>query len=107
MAVKGNLRGVRREIVIFSCYIPPKVNKKEVTDIFESLTDAISEGKAKANSPWIVVAGDWNRYDTSSISKLFPDLRKKETGPTRGLPRWTIVIQILKIKLHHLRCVFQ
>ena len=84
LAVRGNLKGIKREIVVFSCYIPPKLKKKEVTSILETLTDAISEAKAKANCPWIVVAGDWNRYNTSSITKLFPDLKKKETGPTRG-----------------------
>ena len=48
------------------------------------MTDAISEAKAKANSPWLIVGGDWNRYNTSSISKAFPDLVKRDTPPTRG-----------------------
>ena len=75
---------MKREVVIFSCYIPPKVPKKSVQEIFESLTDAISEARAKANSPWLIIAGDWNRYDTSAISNAFPDLKKRETAPTRN-----------------------
>ena len=39
LAVKGNLRGIKKEIVVFSCYIPPKVNKEKVTSILEYLTD--------------------------------------------------------------------
>ena len=34
LAVRGNIRGVKREIVVFSCYIPPKVQKKKVEMIF-------------------------------------------------------------------------
>ena len=58
--------------------------KNKVDSIFETLTDAISEAKAKANSPWIVIGGDWNKYGTDSITRAFPDMQKHNTGPTRG-----------------------
>ena len=61
VTARGNLRGVKREIVLFSCYLPPKMPKNKVDSIFETLTDAISEAKAKANSPWMIIAGDWNK----------------------------------------------
>ena len=85
LAVRGNLKGIKRELVVFSCYMPPKLNKKQADSILETLTDAISEAKAKANSPWIVVAGDWNRYNTELISTMFPDLERRITGPTLSL----------------------
>ena len=60
------------------------MTKNTVEKVLESLTDAISEAKAKANSPWLIVAGDWNHYDVSIVSKTYPDLIKRQTGPTRG-----------------------
>ena len=44
---------------------------------------AINEARAKANSSWIITAGDWNRYDTSSVTKAFPDIQKRKTIATR------------------------
>ena len=52
--------------------------------VLESLTDAISEAKAKSDNPCIVIAGDWNRYKTDLITTMFPDLTVHPTGPTRG-----------------------
>ena len=68
LAVKGNITGVKREVVVFSCYIPPKLNKKVIEKIFESLTDAIGKANANANSPWLIVTGDWNRYHTDILT---------------------------------------
>ena len=50
----------------------------------ETLVDAISEACAKADSPWLVIAGDWNRYDLSCIADSYPNLSMVETPPTRG-----------------------
>ena len=50
----------------------------------ESPTDAISEAKAKANSPWLIMGGDWNRYNTKLITDTFTDLIKRNTEATRG-----------------------
>ena len=52
LACKGNLKGVKRQVVVFSCYLPPGIPSKQVSDILETLTDAVSEAKAKADSPW-------------------------------------------------------
>ena len=83
LACRGQLRGVKREIIAFSCYLPPKIPKKELENILETLTDAISEARAKSDSPWIVIGGDWNRYDVSYITTMYPDLIKIHTEPTR------------------------
>ena len=48
------------------------------------MTDPISEAKAKALDPWLVVGGDFNQYDTSRISQNVPELIKAKSGPTRG-----------------------
>ena len=82
LAVRGNLCGIKREVVIFSCYIPPKLNKQSIECTLENLTDAISKARAKAGSPWIIIGGDWNHYDTSAITRAFPYLVKRETSPT-------------------------
>ena len=63
---------------------PPKDTKKEIDNLMESLTDAISEAKAKADSPWLIMGGDWNRYNTKLITDTFTDLIKRNTEATRG-----------------------
>ena len=65
LACRGRLKGVKREIVVFSVYLPPGITGKVITDIQETLTDAISESIAKADNPWLVCGGDFNRYDMS------------------------------------------
>ena len=71
-------------MVVFSCYVPPSIGGKDYTLIMETLTDAITEAKTVANSPWLVVGGDFNQYDTSYVKQMIPDLEKVQTGPTRG-----------------------
>ena len=61
LACKGKLKGVKREIVVFTCYLPPRLTKKEITDILETLTDAVSEARAKIESPWLCIGGDFNQ----------------------------------------------
>ena len=84
LCCKGRLKSVKKEIVVFSCYLPPKIPKKKMEEIMETLTDAISEARAKSDSPWIVLGGDWNRYDTAPILTMYPDLKIKNTSATRG-----------------------
>ena len=55
-----------------------------MANILETLTDALSEAKAKADSPWLGVGGYFSRYDTSYISQIIPDLAVIPTDPTRG-----------------------
>lgn len=77
------MRGVKKEVVTFSVYLPPEIQSKLLNDILETLTDAISEAIAKANDPWILVGGDFNRYNTSVISQTVPQLSKVDSEPTR------------------------
>ena len=85
LAARGNLSGVKRELVVFSCYLPPSLGRAQAERIIEALTDAISEAKAKANSPWMIIAGDWDKHKTDLITNTFPDLTVRQTAPTRGL----------------------
>ena len=96
LAAKGRIKGIKRELILFSCYFPPGMRKKESEGVMEVLNDAISEARAKAEAPWIVVGADWNRYDTSSIPKLFPDLKKGKQALRGGRLRFTIATQISK-----------
>ena len=84
LACRGRLKGVKREVVLFSVYLPPGIQGKKLTEILETLTDAISESIAKADNPWLVIGGDFNRYDTSYVTQMIPELIKARPGPTRG-----------------------
>ena len=65
-------------------YLPPGIPALQTTDLMETLTDTISESIAKADNPWLIVGGAFNRYVTSSIPLNVPELKKVDTGPTRG-----------------------
>ena len=84
LACRGRLKGISREIVTFSVYLPPGIPGKKLTDIQEALTDAISEATAKANNPWLIVGGDFNRYDMNIVTQMVPELAVVATKPTRG-----------------------
>ena len=78
------MKGVKKEIVVFSVYLPPGIKGEIMTDILEALTDAVSEAKAKADDPWLIIGGDFNRYDTSGVSLNVPELTQAVSEPTRG-----------------------
>ena len=53
-------------------------------EIQETLTDAVSEAVAKASDPWLILGGDFNRYDMSIVSQMVPGLIIARSEPTRG-----------------------
>ena len=79
---KGRIRGVKREIVVFSCYFPPGMKKKEFEDMLEVLTDTISV-IPKVQTPTsyndlrpISMSTLWSKVLESIVSEL----TIKETG---------------------------
>ena len=76
LVCRGRIRSVSSEVVTFSIYLPPGIPCKKLTDIKEPLTDAKSEATAKANQPWLVLGGDFNRYDMSVLTQMVPELDK-------------------------------
>ena len=97
LACRGRLKGVKREIVTFSIYLPPGLQGKTVTDVIETLTDAISEAIAKADNPWLIIGGDFKRYDLTTVTQLVPSLKKLALDLPVVTRHWTTLIPTLTV----------
>ena len=59
MAARGKIKNYKKGITIFSCYLPPKLSRKESQEFMEVLADAVGETKSTSND-WVLIGGDWN-----------------------------------------------
>lgn len=82
LATRGKLRSYKKEITVFSCYLPPKLNKNESQNMIECLADAIGEAKSTSDG-WFLIGGDWNGRALGLLLQLYPDLAVVQTPPTR------------------------
>ena len=82
LEVRGKLKRYSKDLTVFSCYLPPKLSKKESCEFFDVLTDAITEAKTTSKG-WLVVGGNWNGRSLKTILDLFPDVKTLGTPPTR------------------------
>ena len=82
LATRGQIKNCKKELTIFSCYLPPKLSKIESTSFLDVLTDAISEAKSTSDG-WLMIGGDWNNRSLGPIFDLFPDIKQIITPPTR------------------------
>ena len=82
LAARGRLRNYKKEINVFSCYIPPKLTRQQSTEFLDTLSDAIAECKMSSEG-WFVIGGDWNNRSLVDILDVYPDLKRIETPPTR------------------------
>ena len=97
VAARGKLRGYKKEMNIFSCYIPQKLTKAESIDFLDTLANATAEAKQTSDG-WFVIGGDWNHRPLSGLLNLYPDLKQIITAPTRKDKILDIVIS--NIHLH-------
>ena len=82
LAARGKIKGYKKEITFFSCYLPPKYPKAESSDMLDTLSEAIAESK-KSSEGWIVIGGDWNNRPLSDELVMYPDIQQLKTKPTR------------------------
>ena len=83
LATRGKLKSHKKDITVFSCYLPPRLSKNESNEMIETLADAIAESKTTSDG-WYLVGGDWNGRSLSPLLQLYPDLSQIQTGPTRN-----------------------
>ena len=57
VAAAGKLIGIKKNHLIFSCYLPPSYNRDKTAAFFETLVDAVSEAKAKCPDSWLTIGG--------------------------------------------------
>ena len=80
---RGKLHGIKKQHLVFACYIPPSYSSSQNKQFFDVLTDAISEARSIAPDAWVNIGGDWNGRSLAEVSRLFPDIAEVPSSPTR------------------------
>ena len=88
----GKINGIKKEHLVFSCYLPKSYNRSQTDEFFEILTDTISEARATHPGAWLTIGGDWNECSFSPIALNFPDLDWIRSGPTRKRKTLDIIV---------------
>ena len=84
VVARSKLKNNTRPMFIIGVYLSTRLKPIQVTKFIETLNDTILKIKTAASSPYIVLAGDFNRADISPIFSDFPDLKLVSSLPTRA-----------------------
>lgn len=83
----GRVSGIKRQVVIFTLYIEPRMKVADLADLKELIGDQLLQIKANggADGPIIFLGGDMNRRDITDALADFPDMKQNNFEPTRGM----------------------
>ena len=74
----------RRKILCIAAYIPPNYDAEKTTGCIEYLANVINLLRAKYDSPYIVLGGDFNMKPVHNATKEVTGLKLLDSPPTRG-----------------------
>ena len=80
----GPIGKITRKVVIFGLYIPPKTTAARMSDLCDTLGEAIAGVKVALGNPILYVAGDINGHNIEPAFDVDPDITLLPTPPTRG-----------------------
>ena len=80
---KFKLKNESRALFIIGAYLSTRLSKQEAEKNIQALVVIINKIKLQHESPYIVLGGDFNNFDISSITTDFIDLILINTHPTR------------------------
>ena len=106
MAASGKINGIKKNHIVFVCYLPPSYTASENRLFFDVLTDAVSEAHSKFPESWVTIGGDWNNRALDPVLDLFPDLSIIPSAPTRKDATLDVVVanykdHIIAVKVNH------
>ena len=87
LAVSAKLRGHEKYFVVVACYMPPSLDSASARECMQYIADLVHEAKRKFDSPWVIVAGDFNQFDVGASLAEHVDLEECLAGATRGSRR--------------------
>ena len=80
----GTVGKIKRKVVIFVIYIPPSTPAGRLTDLIDTLGEAVASIKVALGDPIMFVTGDFNGRDIAPAFDVDPDMTLIPTAPTRG-----------------------
>ena len=84
LCVIGTAGAIKRKILVFTLYIPPKMKAADVEELTEILATGITDVKLAHGNPIIIVCGDFNGKDVKDAFAIDEAIALVKTGPTRG-----------------------
>ena len=78
----GQVRRIKRKVVVITLYIPPKTDAPTMTQLNDFLSDILET--AMRGSPIVFITGDLNKKKIDRALEAFPDVVLLPTQATRG-----------------------
>ena len=84
VCASGRWIKANRKCVIFSAYLPPKMDSSSVAELREELADRLEKSYQDHGTHTVFLAGDLNKKDLAPALLNFPNIELIDTDPTRG-----------------------
>ena len=79
LVTKGKIQNNSRPMFIIAVYIKPSLTRDKKNHYMRTLTDIVTKIKTDHKSPYICVAGDFNRMQTNELTDLFHDINEADS----------------------------
>ena len=80
---KAKLVNNTNPIFIIAVYVPPKTRTSTIDELNQTLADIISKIKTEVANPYIIVCGDFNRFNINQAYNDYMDMQPLTTPPSR------------------------
>ena len=77
--------------MIIAAYIPPGTRAERRDNFMDTIARNIGHVKVSMNDPFIILAGDFNRFDMGPAIRDFPDVVLSDCPSTRGEAKLDLV----------------
>ena len=84
VAGKGKLKGDTRLLFVIGVYMSTRLRKRDADRLLETCSQIVFKIKTEHENPYLIIAGDFNQFDTSKLTDDFNDLEIHSTPATRG-----------------------
>ena len=91
IAAKGKMPNNTRPLFIFGVYLPPKMKADSVRQAMNLLSEAILRIKSESAGAYILIGGDFNGFDTTTMIGDYDDIDILPSPPTRNNAKLDII----------------
>ena len=92
LTVKLKIVDNSRPVYVIAAYIPPRTRLSTVPEINRVINDIILKVKNETQNPYIILAGDINKFNINDAYADYNDMEELDTPPTRGPERLDIAV---------------
>ena len=82
--IRAKLANNTRPLYVIGAYLSTRLSAAKGAELLALINEGIHKIKSENANPYIIVAGDFNRWGVEKSYEDFEDLERLATGPTRG-----------------------